>query len=80
MSDFQILEESTIRRSAQILGDSSASAKALKDFEDRKARGEEPVFAQKDNVLYVVNLAAGEEDEAGTRENSTAPATPQLKV
>lgn len=72
MADLQILEESTIRRSATILGPSSASAKALQDFEERKARGEEPVFAQKDNVLYVVNLAAGEEDEAETGDSSPA--------
>lgn len=60
MAELQIIEESAIRRSADILGPSSASAKALQDFEERKARGEEPVFAQKDNVLYVVNLNADE--------------------
>ena len=58
MPKFTQVPENTIRRSAKILGPSSTSAKALQDFEDRKARGENPVFVQIDNTLYVVDLDA----------------------
>ena len=58
MPKFIQISEDAVRRSANILGPSSASAKALQDFEGRKARGETPVFVQIDNTLYVVDLDA----------------------
>lgn len=60
MKGIRIIDEATIRRSAEILGPGSSSAKALADFEGRLARGEEPVFARQGETLLVVNLASKE--------------------
>ena len=55
-------DEDVVRRTATIMGPSSASARAIEDLEARRAAGEEPVIYQRGSVL-LVGPRAGEETE-----------------
>ncbi|WP_298847421.1 hypothetical protein [uncultured Salinicola sp.] len=55
-------DEEVVRRTATIMGPSSASARAIKDLEARRAAGEEPVIYQRGSIL-LVGPRAGEETE-----------------
>ena len=46
-------DEAVIRRTASIMGPSSASARAIEDLETRRTKGEDAVIYQRGSVLLV---------------------------
>jgi hypothetical protein len=49
-----LVDESVLRRTADILGPECAAARALEDAKERRERGESVVFARREDTLLVV--------------------------
>jgi hypothetical protein len=64
MPEFEILDEAGLKRVARIMGSNSASAKALENAKERRAKGQEVVIIKmtKTNEIIVVDIT--EENQA----------------